>query len=192
MSADFVGTFPDYYQTHAGARRNRQVRFWRRCRWSFLAAPTARSSGQSITRRQPTATSEAGSSISTSPRTPPLSRSCRTRMRHSTAPFSLGSDSGRDRLLFRLEPAGNLCGAIRERAEFLNQGTHEPATVSVFHRGQELSAVPVPADYGLAVSVDSLQAPGNVEAISTSFKPGQAHHRRYQPAGEFSFHVLDQ
>jgi hypothetical protein len=57
--------------------------------------------------------------------------------------------------------------------EFLNQGTTEPATLSVYHRGQEL-----PADSSLSITLWQyrsipLQAPGNAEPISTSLKPGQ-------------------
>ena len=56
---------------------------------------------------------------------------------------------------------------------FLNQGTTEPATFSVFRRGQELSADVCPAVTVWQYRSIPLQAPGNAEPISTNHKPGQ-------------------
>lgn len=57
--------------------------------------------------------------------------------------------------------------------EFLNQGTTEPATVSVFRHGVELSADTCPPITVWQYRSIPLQAPGNAEVIATSFKPGQ-------------------
>lgn len=57
--------------------------------------------------------------------------------------------------------------------EFLNQGTTEPATVSVFHRGQELAAGSCPAITVWQYRSIPLQAPGDAEAIITDLQPGQ-------------------
>ncbi|HVG09620.1 MAG TPA: hypothetical protein VNM67_18100 [Thermoanaerobaculia bacterium] len=57
--------------------------------------------------------------------------------------------------------------------EFVNQGTTEPATVAVFHRGKELSADACPPITVWQYRSIPLQAPGNAEAIITNFKPGQ-------------------
>lgn len=57
--------------------------------------------------------------------------------------------------------------------EFLNQGTTEPATLSVFHRGQELAAGSCPAITVWQYRSIPLQAPGNAEAIITNLQPGQ-------------------
>ncbi|HWN42807.1 MAG TPA: hypothetical protein VNW71_11330 [Thermoanaerobaculia bacterium] len=57
--------------------------------------------------------------------------------------------------------------------EFLNQGTTEPATVSVFHRGQELSPAACPPVTVWQYRSIPLQAPGDAEAIITNLKPGQ-------------------
>ena len=57
--------------------------------------------------------------------------------------------------------------------EFLNQGTTEPATISVYHRGQELSAVACPPITLWQYRSIPLQAPGDAEALSTHFKPGE-------------------
>jgi hypothetical protein len=56
---------------------------------------------------------------------------------------------------------------------FLNQGSLEPATFSVFHRGQELSAKDCPAVTVWLYRSIPLQEPGNAVPISTNHKPGQ-------------------
>lgn len=57
-------------------------------------------------------------------------------------------------------------------AEFLNQGTTEPATITVFQYGQELTAENCPPITVWQYRSVPLQAPGNAEAIHTSLKPG--------------------
>jgi len=56
---------------------------------------------------------------------------------------------------------------------FLNQGSLEPATFSVFYRGQELSANACPAITVWQYRSIPLQEPGNAVPISTNHKPGQ-------------------
>lgn len=58
-------------------------------------------------------------------------------------------------------------------SEFLNQGTLEPASVSVFRRGQELSADDCPPITVWQYRSIPLEAPGNAVPISTTHKPGQ-------------------
>jgi hypothetical protein len=58
-------------------------------------------------------------------------------------------------------------------SQFLNQGTPEPASVSVFHRGQELSADKCPPITVWQYRSIPLQDPGNAVPISTNHKPGQ-------------------
>jgi hypothetical protein len=58
-------------------------------------------------------------------------------------------------------------------SEFLNQGTLEPASVTVFSRGQELSADECPPFTVWQYRSIPLQDPGNVVAISTNQHPGQ-------------------
>lgn len=59
--------------------------------------------------------------------------------------------------------------------EFLNQGTTEPMTVSVYHRGRELAAAgscpPITVWQYRSIP---LQSPGVAEAIATDLKPGQS------------------
>jgi hypothetical protein len=56
---------------------------------------------------------------------------------------------------------------------FLNQGTVEPATVAVYHRGRELGAGECPPITVWGYQSVPLQTPGKVESIATNFKPGQ-------------------
>jgi hypothetical protein len=56
---------------------------------------------------------------------------------------------------------------------FLNQGTSEPATISVYHRGLELSPAQCPPISVWQYRSVPIQSPGDVESIATNFKPGQ-------------------
>jgi hypothetical protein len=56
---------------------------------------------------------------------------------------------------------------------FLNQGTSEPATISVYHRGVELSPAQCPPISVWQYRSIPIQSPGDVESIATNFKPGQ-------------------
>jgi hypothetical protein len=56
---------------------------------------------------------------------------------------------------------------------FLNQGTEEYASVTVFRRGQEIPADDCPPITVWQYQSIPLQAPGNAVAISTMHKPGQ-------------------
>ena len=58
-------------------------------------------------------------------------------------------------------------------SQFLNQGTLEPASVSVFRSGQELSAGECPPITVWQYRSIPLQDPGNAVPISTNHKPGQ-------------------
>ena len=57
--------------------------------------------------------------------------------------------------------------------EFLNQGTKEPATISVYHRGQELTAANCPPITLWQYRSIPLQAPGDAKVLSANFKPGE-------------------
>jgi hypothetical protein len=56
--------------------------------------------------------------------------------------------------------------------QFLNQGTTEPATVSVYHRGVELDAASCPPITVWAYQSTPIQSPGNAFVVTTNFKPG--------------------
>jgi hypothetical protein len=57
-------------------------------------------------------------------------------------------------------------------SEFLNQGTKEPATVRVYSHGHEVPRDKCPPITVWQYRSVPLESPGNAEAISTSFKPG--------------------
>lgn len=57
--------------------------------------------------------------------------------------------------------------------EFVNQGSQEPVTVSVFRFGQELAAGSCPPITVWQYASVPLQAPGNAVAINTAYQPGQ-------------------
>lgn len=71
--------------------------------------------------------------------------------------------------------------------KFLNQGSTDPATLSVYHRGQELSADSCPPITLWQYRSIPLQSPGNAEAISTDFKPGQPIEVNTSQPGNFLF-----
>ncbi len=70
---------------------------------------------------------------------------------------------------------------------FLNQGTTEPATVSVYHRGRELAAAACPPITVWQYRSIPLQSPGDVEAIAKDFKPGQPLRVDTSQPGNFLF-----
>jgi hypothetical protein len=70
---------------------------------------------------------------------------------------------------------------------FLNQGTTEPATVSVYHRGHELDATDCPPITVWQYRSVPIQSPGDVEAIATDFKPGQPLQVDTSQPGNFLF-----
>jgi hypothetical protein len=70
---------------------------------------------------------------------------------------------------------------------FLNQGTYEPATVSVYRRGRELSAAECPPISVWQYRSVPIQSPGEVNAIATNFKPGQSLQVDTAEPGNFLF-----
>jgi hypothetical protein len=56
--------------------------------------------------------------------------------------------------------------------QFLNQGTVEPATVSVYSRGKPLSREQCPPITVWAYQSTPIQSPGNAFALNSNFKPG--------------------
>jgi len=72
-------------------------------------------------------------------------------------------------------------------AQFLNQGTAEPATVSVFQYGQELTPDNCPPITVWQYRSVPLQSPGNAEAIHTNLKPGDSIIVNTDQPGNFLF-----
>jgi hypothetical protein len=72
-------------------------------------------------------------------------------------------------------------------ASFLNQGTSEPATVAVYHRGLELGPAQCPPISVWQYRSVPIQSPGDVESIATNFKPGQPLQVDTSQPGNFLF-----
>jgi hypothetical protein len=70
---------------------------------------------------------------------------------------------------------------------FLNQGSSEPATVAVYHRGLELSPAQCPPISVWQYRSVPIQSPGDVESIDTNFKPGQPIEVDTSQPGNFLF-----
>ena len=70
---------------------------------------------------------------------------------------------------------------------FLNQGTYEPVTATVYHRGRELSPAECPPITVWQYRSIPIQSPGNVEPIATRFKPGEPLHVNTSEPGNYLF-----
>lgn len=172
ISADFSGTFPEYYQPGANPQNSK-----------FNFGPVS----LIVTNRTASATiaqvaywdTNAGNErgwvfdydISSNPE-------AQTILASPDAVFKLVSPTFGDVLVetdyyFVTNQQAIYTEQLGSGTEFLNQGTTEPATVSVFHRGQELAAGTCPPITVWQYRSIPLQAPGNAEAIITNLKPGQ-------------------
>jgi hypothetical protein len=73
------------------------------------------------------------------------------------------------------------------RDSFLNQGTSEAATISVYHRGRDLGAADCPPISVWQYRSVPIQSPGDVESLATNFKPGQPLQVDTSQPGNFLF-----
>jgi hypothetical protein len=71
--------------------------------------------------------------------------------------------------------------------QFVNQGSQEPASVSVFQYGQELAAGACPPITVWQYASVPLQAPGDAEAIDNGYQPGQPISVKTDQPGNFLF-----
>jgi len=86
----------------------------------------------------------------------------------------LGDVLGETDYYFVSNQQGLYAEQLGSGTEFLNQGTTEPLTVSVYHRGQELTGTACPPITCWQYRSVPLQSPGNAEAINSNLAPGQA------------------
>lgn len=70
---------------------------------------------------------------------------------------------------------------------FLNQGSMEPTTIAVYHRGQPLSASTCPPVTVWQYRSIPMQSPGAAQKLSDSFKPGDALSVDTSQPGNFLF-----
>lgn len=71
--------------------------------------------------------------------------------------------------------------------QFVNQGSQEPASVAIFQQGQELAAGACPPITVWQYASVPLQAPGDAEAIDKSYQPGQPIAVKTDLPGNFLF-----
>jgi hypothetical protein len=172
ISADFSATFPEYYQP-AATPQNPKFDFG-----PVLLVVTNGTASATIAQVDYTDT-DAGNErgwvfdydISSNP-------DAQTILASPDAVFKLVSSAYGDVLVetdyyFVSNQQAIYTEQLGSGTEFLNQGTTEPATLSVFHRGQELPAGVCPPITVWQYRSIPLQAPGNAEPILEGFEPGQ-------------------
>ena len=186
ISADFSGTFPDDFQD--GHRRQSEIRFRAGVTLGVQRRGGARASGRSTTPTPIPAIAAGGSSTSISR---PMKRpggSCED----PDARFSLQHEQywtvlGETDYYFVSNQQGIYAEQHGAGDCFLNQGTTEPATVSVYHRGRELAEGDCPPITVWQYRSVPIQSPGDVEAIAKDFKPGQPLQVDTRQPGNFLF-----
>lgn len=172
VSADFIGTFPDYYQTDPAPVNDK---------YDFGAVELVVSAGTSSASigaidYQNTALGDQHGwvldfdiSANTAAQQVLQEADATFQLVHST----LGVILKETDYYFVSNQQGIYAEQSGDGLQFLNQGTLEPATISVFRRGLELSAYECPPITVWQYRSIPLQAPGDAVAIFSDFKPGQ-------------------
>ena len=171
ISADFSGTFPDNFQTDTGA--NPKFDFGPVSLWVSNAAegacvgPVDYADTDSGDRRGWIFDFDISAN-----------EAARRVLEDSDARFSLQHEQywtvlGETDYYFVSNQQGIYAEQHGAGDCFLNQGTTEPVTVSVYHRGRELAAGNCPPITVWQYRSVPIQSPGDVEAIAKDFKPGQ-------------------
>lgn len=175
ISADFVGTFPDYYQTPPQPAQPTNLKY------DFGEASLVVSAGLNsalIGKVKYTDTAQGDSEGWVFDFDISANKAAQQVLEDQDATFKLVHSS----LGVILEETdyyfvSNQPAIYAEQFEtgslFLNQGTLEPASVSVFKRGQELSADHCPPITVWQYRSIPLQDPGLAIPVSTSHQPGQ-------------------
>lgn len=172
VSADFVGTFPEYYQTQPQPS-NAKYDFGN---VSLVVYSGLNSAVIGEVEYAETAAGDqqgwiVGFDISSNAAAQQVLRNPEAKFKlvHST----LGVVLDETDYYFVSNQQGIYAEQHGTGSLFLNQGTLEPATFSVFHRGKELSADLCPPVTVWQYRSIPLQAPGNAVPINTNHKPGQ-------------------
>jgi hypothetical protein len=185
ISAEFAGTFPDYFQTSSGLNP----------KYDFGAVTLIVSNGTGSAPIGPVDYADTDSGD----------------RRGWIFDFDISSNAAAQKILqdpaakFSLQHAqygtvlaetdyyfvSNQQGIYAEQNgpgdSFLNQGSYEPATVAVYHRGRELTPAECPPIGVWQYSSVPIQKPGDVESIATNFKPGQPLQVDTSKPGNFLF-----
>jgi hypothetical protein len=171
ISVDFSGTFPDYFQTNSGA--NPKFDF------DAVTLVVSNATGSAPIGPVDYADTDSGDrrgwifdfDISSKPDAQKI-------LLDPEAKFSLlhatyGTVLAETDYYFVSDQQGIYAEQNGPGGSFLNQGTYEPATVTVYHRGLELSPAQCPPINVWQYRSVPIQSPGDVESILTNFKPGQ-------------------
>jgi len=169
VSADFVGTFPDYFQDGANPKFD----------FGSVSLVAAGGTGTAVIGPVDYADTAAGDrkgwifdfDLSSN-------RDAQKVLADPSAVFTLVHPTIGDVLqetdyYFVTNQQALYAEQFGSGTEFLNQGSLEPATVSVYHRGQALSPNACPPITVWQYRSIPLQAPGQAEPIATDLRPGQ-------------------
>lgn len=185
ISADFSGTFPDYFQTSSGA--NPKFDFGK------VTLVVSNATGTVDIGPVDYADTDAGDrrgwifdfDISSKPDAQKILQDPQAKfsLRHAT----LGSVLEETDYYFASNQQGIYAEQNGPGDSFLNQETTEAATVAVYHRGLELSPAECPPISVWQYRSVPIQSPGDVESIATDFKPGQPIQVDTSQPGNFLF-----
>jgi hypothetical protein len=184
ISVDFSGTFPDYFHTDTGA--NPKFDF------DKVTLVVSNASGSADIGQVNYADTDSGDrrgwifdfDISSKPDAQKI-------LQDPEAKFSLkhalGTVLDETDYYFVSNQQGIYAEQNGPGDSFLNQGTTEPATIAVYHRGLELSPAQCPPITVWQYRSVPIQSPGDVESIATNFKPGQPLQVDTSQPGNFLF-----
>lgn len=169
VSADFSGTFPDYFHDDANPKYD----------FGPVSLVVSDGSESAEVGTVDYANTDGGDQrgwvfdfdISANEDAQRILRSTEARFKLDHA--SYGTVLGETDYYFVSNQVGIYTEQLGSGSEFLNQGTTEPATVTVYHRGRELSEEACPPITLWQYRSIPLQAPGDAQALTTNLKPGQ-------------------
>lgn len=169
ISADFSGTFPDYYQGTSNDKFD----------FGPVSLVVSGSAGSAVVGSVDYANTPAGNQqgwlfdfdISTNAEAQEILSGGDATFQLVQA--SLGNVLEETAYYFVTNQQAIYTEQLGSGTEFVNQGTAEPATVSVYQYGQELAADACPPVTVWQYRSIPMQAPGDAEAIDTDFGPGQ-------------------
>lgn len=172
VSADFVGTFPDYYQMNFEPLNGKY--FFGEVSLVVSAGANSATIG-AVDYANTTQGDQQGwvidfdISANAAAQKVLQDRNATFQLTHPT----LGMILGETDYYFVSNQQAIYAEQNGDGSQFLNQGTLEPATISVFHRGLELSPNECPPVTVWQYRSIPLQDPGNAVSISDDLKPGQ-------------------
>lgn len=169
ISADFSGTFPDYYQSGNNPKFD----------FGTVSLVVTDGTDSATVAAVSYADTDAGNQggwlfdfdISTNPQAQQIlaGGSAMFQLVHATYGVVLAETD----YYFVTNQQAIYAEQFGSGTQFVNQGSQEPVTVSVFRFGQELAAGSCPPITVWQYASVPLQAPGDAVAIDTNYQPGQ-------------------